>query len=67
LTPILDANSTLEPLQAWYALYTRHQQENNVARSLSGKGFEVFLPLYTAIHRWNDPDEKRSLPPAGRR
>ena len=27
LTPILDANSTLEHLQAWYALYTRHQHE----------------------------------------
>ena len=46
----------------WYALYTRHQHEKNVARSLSGKGFEVFLPLYTAVHRWKDRDKKLSLP-----
>jgi transcription antitermination factor NusG len=62
LTQILDANSTLEASQAWYALYTRHQHEKNVVCSLSGKGFEVFLPLYTAIHRWKDRDKKLSLP-----
>jgi transcription antitermination factor NusG len=47
---------------AWYALYTRHQHERNVARALTGKGFEVFLPLYTAIHRWKDRDKKLALP-----
>ena len=34
----------------WYAFYTRHQHEKNLARSLGGKGFEVFLSLYTAVH-----------------
>jgi len=47
---------------AWYALYLRHQHEKNVARSLSGKGYEVFLPLYTAVHRWKDRDKRLSLP-----
>ena len=46
----------------WYALYTRHQHEKNVARSLSCKGLEVFLPLYTAVHRWKDRDKQLSLP-----
>jgi len=59
------ANTPAEALDLrffWYALYTRHQHEKNVARSLSGKGFEVFLPLYTAVHRWKDRDKQLSLP-----
>ena len=47
---------------AWYALYTRHQHEKTVARMLAGKGFEVFLPLYTAAHRWQDRMRRLSLP-----
>jgi transcription antitermination factor NusG len=47
---------------SWYAIHTRHQHEKNVARVLSGKGFEVFLPLYTAVHRWKDRDKQLSLP-----
>jgi len=47
---------------AWYALYTRHQHEKAVARVLSSKGFEVFLPLYTALHRWKDRTKQIALP-----
>lgn len=47
---------------AWYALYTRHQHEKTVARVLQGKGFGVFLPLYTAAHRWKDRTKQLSLP-----
>jgi transcription antitermination factor NusG len=46
----------------WYALYTRHQHEKYVASALTGKGIEVFLPLYTAVHRWKDRDKQLSLP-----
>ena len=47
---------------SWYALYTRHQHERVVAGMLCGKGFETFLPLYSAIHRWKDRRKKVSLP-----
>ncbi len=47
---------------AWYALYTRHQHEKTVARLLSGKGFDVFLPLYSAVHKWKDREKRLSLP-----
>ena len=47
---------------AWYALYTRHQHEKNVVRALASKEFEVFVPLYTAVHRWKDRDKILSLP-----
>ena len=46
----------------WYALYTRHQHEKRVAETLAGKGFEVFLPLYQAAHRWKDRNKILSLP-----
>ena len=47
---------------SWYALCTRHQHEKTVAQSLSGKGFEVFLPLYRTLHRWKDRTKQLSLP-----
>jgi transcription antitermination factor NusG len=47
---------------AWYAVHTRHQHEKNVARVLANKGFEAFLPLYTAVHRWKDRDKQLILP-----
>src|SRR5205823_10527789 len=46
----------------WYAIYTRHQHEKNVAGILASKGFETLLPLYSAAHRWKDPTKLLSLP-----
>lgn len=57
-----ERDTTQDANSAWYAVYTRHQHEKNVARALTGKGFEAFLPLYTTIHRWKDRDKQLSLP-----
>lgn len=46
----------------WYALYTRHQHEKSVAWMLTNKGFEVFLPLYTSVRRWQHRVTTVSLP-----
>jgi transcription antitermination factor NusG len=46
----------------WHVLYTRHQHEKAIAYVLSNKGFEVFLPLYSATHRWNDRSKQLLLP-----
>ena len=46
----------------WHALYTRHQHEKLVAQALRGKGFEVFLPQYRALHRWRDRRKELELP-----
>lgn len=46
----------------WHALYTRHQHEKVTARALAHKGFDVFLPLYNASHRWKDRTKKLALP-----
>lgn len=43
-------------------MYTRHQHEKVVAQALSGKGFEVFLPLYASVRRWKDRQKELSLP-----
>ena len=47
---------------SWYALYTRHQHENTVAQILTNKGYEVFLPLYSVAHRWQDRTKQLRLP-----
>jgi transcription antitermination factor NusG len=46
----------------WCALRTCHQHEKTVATILSQKGFEVFLPTYEAVHRWNDRNKRLTLP-----
>lgn len=46
----------------WYALFTRHQHEKAVANNLSSKGFEIFVPLYSALHRWKDRNKQLLLP-----
>jgi transcription antitermination factor NusG len=46
----------------WHALYTRHQHERLVAHALTGKGFDVFLPQYRAIHRWKDRRKELEVP-----
>ena len=47
---------------SWYAIYTRHQHEKNVAHILTAKGFETFLPLHAAAHHWKDRTKIISLP-----
>lgn len=46
----------------WHALYTRHQHEKPIARILSSKGHEVFLPLYAVARRWQDRTKHLCLP-----
>lgn len=46
----------------WWAAYTQHQHEKTVAEMLSGKGFEVFLPLHESTRRWKDRQKVLSLP-----
>ena len=46
----------------WHALYTRHQNEKTVARVLTGKGFETFLPLYPTVRRWKNGIKQLPLP-----
>jgi transcription antitermination factor NusG len=46
----------------WYAAYTKHQHEKHVARHFTSKGLETFLPLYEAVHRWQDRAKTVQLP-----
>ena len=55
-------SETDDGLSPWWALYTRHQHEKIVADVLSGKGFDVFLPLYDSVRRWKDRRKLLSLP-----
>jgi transcription antitermination factor NusG len=53
---------TPEANPGWYAIYTRHQHEKMVARLLSDKGFEIFLPTQTVARRWKNRTKELSLP-----
>src|SRR5579862_3518953 len=46
----------------WCALYTRHQHEGTVAKILTTKGVEVFLPTYRTMRRWKDRNKQLVLP-----
>lgn len=46
----------------WYALFTRYQHEKTVALGLSNKNHDVYLPVYRAVHRWQDRDKQLLLP-----
>jgi transcription antitermination factor NusG len=56
------SSEQVSPGVAWYALHTRHQHEKTVASLLSGKGLQIFLPLYSVVHRWKDRDKELLLP-----
>jgi transcription antitermination factor NusG len=47
---------------AWHALHTRHQSEKKIADFLTDRGFEIFLPLYSTVHRWKDRNKQLQLP-----
>lgn len=48
--------------EAWYAIYTRFQHEKSAAALLQRKNFEVFLPVYRAVHQWSDRNQLVTLP-----
>jgi transcription antitermination factor NusG len=55
-------NDYRTPGPSWHALYTRHQHEKTVSQALAQKGFEVFLPLYSAARQWKDRVKQVALP-----
>lgn len=46
----------------WYAVYTWARHEKVVARHFEERGVVYFLPLYQAIHRWNERAARVSSP-----
>jgi transcription antitermination factor NusG len=47
---------------SWFALNTRFRYEEYVAKQLSGKGYETFLPVYQCRRRWSDRVKNVELP-----
>lgn len=47
---------------AWYALRVRPRWEAQVADSLSAKGLQTFLPVYTVTKRWSDRVKRSEAP-----
>ncbi|MFN7933214.1 MAG: transcription termination/antitermination NusG family protein [Bryobacteraceae bacterium] len=46
----------------WYAIRIRSKFAQAIASTLEGKGYEVFLPLYTSHKKWSDRIKVKVLP-----
>lgn len=46
----------------WYALHVRSRHEHLVAKHLSSRGYESFLPTYKDRRRWSDRFKETELP-----
>jgi transcription antitermination factor NusG len=46
----------------WYAVYTRPRHEKSIAKQLSQRCIESFLPLYGSVQRWKDRKKLVWLP-----
>ena len=47
---------------SWYAIRVKSKREKLVTASLEHRGFEPFLPVYRARHRWSDRTKDVELP-----
>jgi transcription antitermination factor NusG len=56
------SSSEAEVCGNWYALYTKHRHEKVIARNLTYKGFETFVPLYEAARNWKDRVKQIYIP-----
>jgi transcription antitermination factor NusG len=55
-------NAAITGQRPWWALYSRHQHEKQVAERLQAKGYETFLPVYESVRRWKDRRKVITLP-----
>ena len=56
-TPVVGENNI-----QWYAVRVRSRHEGSVARHLSARGLEAFLPLYRRRSRWSDRVKEIEFP-----
>ena len=60
---VLEAGMRAEWLEAkWYVLFVRSNQEKQVARHLSARAIEHFLPTYERLSQWRDRKVKLLRP-----
>jgi transcription antitermination factor NusG len=62
---LIEGNQNLSnPLELlpWYALQVRPRYEKQISTALRSKGYEEFLPLYTARRRWSDRYKEVEFP-----
>jgi transcription antitermination factor NusG len=54
--------NTAQTIHSWYAIRVRSKFEQAVSASLSGKGYEEYLPLYRSRRTWSDRAKDLDLP-----
>jgi len=50
---------------SWYSVQTAYRSEVRVARDLTLKGFETYLPLLSEVHQWKDRKKTIDVPAFG--
>ena len=67
--PSASTKSSSEPLALpmqdcvrWYAVYTSANHEKRVAKQLSERSLDQFLPTYTSVRKWKDRRVKLDRP-----
>lgn len=50
------------PLDFWYALYTKPRSEKKVVERLLAKGCQVYAPMETKLKQWSDRKKKVEEP-----
>ncbi len=51
-----------QTIHSWYAVRVRPRFERLVSTSLSGKGYDEYLPLYRSRRKWSDRAKDLDLP-----
>ncbi len=51
-----------EPVQHWYAVYTRPRFEKQVQQRLEEQGIEAYLPLIKTMRQWSDRKKMVEIP-----
>jgi len=59
---MIDELPTVSCATNWHALFIRYQHEKPVARALTSKNYEVYLPLYRSVRRWQDRTKQLWMP-----
>jgi len=56
------AATCAEGFALWYAVYVKARTESAVCRTLQGRGYEAFLPLYRSRRYWSDRVKLLDMP-----
>lgn len=46
----------------WYVIFTKHNCEKKLQKTLESNGYNAYVPVYTTIRQWSDRKKKVIIP-----